>query len=962
MSGTKYILKRMMALSLLASVGFTALLSLAQTEAAFAATAPSLGSTSAYGVVSSTFTNSNTAPQTIINGGVCYTTPPVTPPLSITGTTTTPCPPATGVDQGLALANLLSQPCTFLGPGAIALDSVIIGANPPGTIPPGCYSSGGAMNITATTTVTLSGAGVYIFRPGGALTTGANSEVVLAGGVCENDVFWAPVGATTLGANATPSLTPTFVGNILDNAGITLGHFANLTGRALDFATTVTTDANTITVPTCVPFVPGVAPTIDKAFNPLTINAGGVSTLTFTLSNANATPVTNVSFTDTYPAGLINATTANVVNTCGGTVQGGASGGTTIGLSGVTISAGSSCTISVKVTSALVNSYTNVSSAVNSDQGTGNSASATLVVIALSQPLLITQVFSPGVTLGAAISDIATLSGGTNPTGTITFNLYGPNNATCAGAPIFTSAVAVSGNGNYPSGSFTPTTAGTYRWIANYGGDANNAATANTCNALNETVVVAQLTPALTTQASPGVNLGLAISDTATLSGGTNPTGTITFSLYGPNDATCAGLAIGSVVAVSGNGIYPSGSFTPAAEGTYRWIANYSGDTNNAPTANTCNALNENVVVAQPPKVLPTLTTQASSGVTLGAAISDTATLSGGTNPTGTITFNLYGPNDATCTGAVIFTSAIAVSGNGNYPSGPFTPTTAGTYRWIANYGGDTNNAPTANFCNALNENVVVAQRTTALTTQASSAVTLGAAISDTGTLSGGTNPTGTITFNLYGPNDATCTGAVSFTSKVQVNGNGNYPSGSFTPTSAGIYRWIANYSGDTNNAPTANTCNGANENVVVAKRTPALTTQASPLAVGLGAAISDTATLSGGANPTGTITFSLYGPNNATCAGLAIFTSSVAVSGNGNYPSGSFTPTTEGTYRWIANYSGDANNEATANACNALNENVGVFVSLTTVPTLSEWGMIIFMLLVGLMSVYYVRRQKAKA
>ena len=246
---------------LLASAGFVALLSLVQVDAARAATAPNLGSTSTYGVVSSTFTNSNTAPQTIINGtalqpAVCYTTAPVTPPLTITGTTITPCPPATGVDQGLALANLLGQPCTSLGAGAVALDTVIIGG-PPGTIPPGCYSSGGAMNVTLSTTVTLNGAGVYIFRPGGALNTGANSMVVLAGGACASDVFWAPVGATTLGANAALSPTPTFVGNILDAAGITIGHFANLTGRALAFGGTVTTDADTITVPTCAPFVGG---------------------------------------------------------------------------------------------------------------------------------------------------------------------------------------------------------------------------------------------------------------------------------------------------------------------------------------------------------------------------------------------------------------------------------------------------------------------------------------------------------------------------------------------------------------------------------------------------------------------------------------------------------------------------------------------------------------------------------
>ena len=249
---------------LLAGAGLVALLSLAQVEATWAATAPSLGSTSPYGVVSSTFTNSNTAPQTIINGAVCFTTGPTTPPLTITGATVTPCPPQTGLDQGFALANLLGQPCTSLGAGAIALDSVIIGSNPPGTIPPGCYSSGGAMNVTLSTTVTLNGAGVYVFRPGGALNTGANSQVVLAGGACASDVFWAPVGATTLGANAALSPTPTFVGNILDAAGITIGHFANLTGRALAFGGTVTTDANTITVPTCAAFVAGGIPTLSE--------------------------------------------------------------------------------------------------------------------------------------------------------------------------------------------------------------------------------------------------------------------------------------------------------------------------------------------------------------------------------------------------------------------------------------------------------------------------------------------------------------------------------------------------------------------------------------------------------------------------------------------------------------------------------------------------------------------------
>ena len=157
-----------------------------------------------------------------------------------------------------ALAILNGQACTPL-PVGVPLDAVVIGGNPPGTFSPGCYFRAGALDITASTTVTLNGAGVYIFRStGGALTTGANSHVNLTGGACASDVFWAPVGATTLGANAAPSLnTATFQGNILDAAGVTIGHFANLTGRALAFGGTVTVDAATISVPTCTTSVAG---------------------------------------------------------------------------------------------------------------------------------------------------------------------------------------------------------------------------------------------------------------------------------------------------------------------------------------------------------------------------------------------------------------------------------------------------------------------------------------------------------------------------------------------------------------------------------------------------------------------------------------------------------------------------------------------------------------------------------
>src|SRR3989442_3622613 len=64
------------------------------------------------------------------------------------------------------------------------------------------------------------------------------------------------------------------------------------------------------------------------------------------------------------------------------------------------------------------------------------------------------------------------------------------------------------------------------------------------------------------------------------------------------------------------------------------------------------------------------------------------------------------------------------------------------------------------------------------------------------------------------------------------------------------------------------------------------------------------------GTKPTGSISFSLSGANAATRTVVA-FTDTKPVSGNADYTSSSFTAIQAGTYRWIASYSGDLNNNA---------------------------------------------------
>ena len=122
-----------------------------------------------------------------------------------------------------------------------------------------------------------------------------------------------------------------------------------------------------------------LAPSAAMSFAPSTITEGSSSVLTVTLTNPTASAVTGVSFTDTYPAGLVNTAAAGGATTCGGTVTA-ANGGTSLALSGGTIPANGSCTVTVNVTSATAGSYNNSTGTVTTGSGTISAASATLTV------------------------------------------------------------------------------------------------------------------------------------------------------------------------------------------------------------------------------------------------------------------------------------------------------------------------------------------------------------------------------------------------------------------------------------------------------------------------------------------------------------------------------------------------------------------------------------------------------
>jgi hypothetical protein len=476
-------------------------------------------------------------------------------------------------------------------------------------------------------------------------------------------------------------------------------------------------------------------------------------------------------------------------------------------------------------------------------------------------------------TLGGTISDTATLANAQSPTNGVVFKLYGPFDPTTAitsdacvdsgtgkNLLVTTSAIALTGpdaQGNYTasvptsgSGSYAPLSAGRYEWVASYAADSSNGASNTNCGDSNEQSLVGPVTPTLVTSASNGTTgaaLGGTISDTATLTGtalepdGSTPAkGTITFKAY-LNDNTCQASALAYTsdpVTVSGDrnatttlkSYANSPAFTPKSAGTYYWVASYTGDSPNTNGASeTCGGTNESSIVSPNSPTISTNATAGTTGVAVGTALDDTATLSGtavepdGSTPAkGTITFKLYGPSasvsciDPPSSGAnLVAVVTIGVNGDNNYKasngsvqSGTLSPTSPGTYWWSASYDGDSpNTSGVTEACGGNNESSIVVKLNSTITTNQAWTPQDSATIDHSG---------GTVAFSLY-KNDPTCSAAAKVygPDTENVTGNGPFIASTnntlysiSTVNSGDTYYWKAVYtSGDAQHKDVTENC-----------------------------------------------------------------------------------------------------------------------------------------------------------
>lgn len=531
-----------------------------------------------------------------------------------------------------------------------------------------------------------------------------------------------------------------------------------------------------------------------------------------------------------------------------------------------------------------------------------------LAMTARADPPSLSIVAATDAVIGQTIHATAQLSESPNPSGQISFEVFG--NSSCSG-PALTpppAPASVSGDGEYESGEFTPPTAGAYYWSAHFSDDVDNSSADSACSAMFSTVDKAS--PGLTSDASAGV-VGSTIHDEVTLTEAFSPTGEVTFSVFGPTDTGCTTTALETATAPIQGVSATSADFLAKQAGEFRWTADYPGDANNEPVSLACNAANQTSLVG---KASPTLTGVATSAQ-VGQPITDGATLAGGFEPEGELVFRAYGPGDQTCVTAPEYEEAVEVSENGSYSPPGFAPP-PGLYRWTVEYEGDANNEPAITACGAANQSSAVGTVAVTLTAGATGG-TVGGPVTATAMIGEGAIPAGQITFKVFSPGDANCAGTAAFSSAVSVSGNGAYSSAAFVPSRVGTYRWTVSYSGDVNHAPATAGCGKATSTV----------TQARPSIAGrvrqrvpVGTAFRDTVTIQGGYAPAGTITFRIYGPVSAGCA-KPLFVDTVAVAGNGTVRSDPFVALRPGRYSFVATYSGDARNQGAAEPCDSVGQ-----------------------------------------
>ncbi len=504
------------------------------------------------------------------------------------------------------------------------------------------------------------------------------------------------------------------------------------------------------------------------------------------------------------------------------------------------------------------------SASYSGDDNNAASTAPSFTEVIKQQPALALAVSSSPAAVTSAITlTLSAVDQTGTPTGTVIFY----DGATAL------ATVSLNGAG-VASLSTSALSVGTHNLSAQYSGDGANVA--GTSNLVAEQITQAT-TITLLSSSSASVPVGTAIVFIATVldEQGPAPTGSVQFT-----DGNGAGAPLLGVAPLTTNGTAAI-TISTLAPGLHRIIANYSGDTDDAPS--TSAALGQTV------QQIATITTLSGDSDPLNAGatlhLSASVILAPGATPDGALAGTVSFRDGATVLGAATLSAngqaTLAVS---NLPVGPHSLT--GVFSGNTNYAAGTSAV--------LLE--VVQQTPTQVAFSANSATTLvGKPVSFTVVVTSTTGvPSGTVLFrDGTGPN-----AGVVGSATLDANGRANLATERLTP---GSHTIVAVYSGDANYLPA--TSAGLQQSVQLAQ--PVLTLSGPAQTVDAGTVVQLFAGLAApGVAPTGTLTL-LDG---------ATATSTLPLGTSNTYVFSTATLTL-GSHLLRMSYSGDAANASAISA-----------------------------------------------
>lgn len=283
---------------------------------------------------------------------------------------------------------------------------------------------------SATDDLTTMGAGFVVAPTPNASTT------------CAGGTVSAPAGGTTvtLTGGTIPASNGTTPGTCTITVTIYFQMIPALLGQHTNTipAGNIVTSAGSNTVPLAYTFNVYTPLNLSKTFSPASVNPGGKSTLTLNLSQSLGTgstgvdPLTNVSASDTLPAGVVIAAPPAIATTCSGANVTAPAGGSTVSFSGVNLTPGAPlCTIKVDVVvpqGTSVGTLNNIipPNSATTDQGFtnstrptsggsfGNGAAAANLTVA-NATMTINKTFTPANVAVGTVSQLAVAFVNNNP-------------------------------------------------------------------------------------------------------------------------------------------------------------------------------------------------------------------------------------------------------------------------------------------------------------------------------------------------------------------------------------------------------------------------------------------------------------------------------------------------------------------------------------------------------------------